>query len=289
MSPIKRIGAVLFVYAIYYSTRIVRKQIYLSNTRLSQFVLQRKGEFRNYKRLNSKLSSKELDAFLTDKIPFYRLLDSSESMLFRNRLLLLLRTKWFVGRQGITVSDEMMLTFGALMVQVTFGLNNFLFPHFHRIAIFPDIFYSKLFERYVKGLTVYHTGIILVSWPHVEHGIDNEHDKINLGLHELAHALYLDYFEHRNMLNGFDRWTNKALRVFERMQLNSKDFFLREYAATNIHEFWAVCVEHFFEAPIEFREQLPELYSEMCRILKQDVAALIDRLPNDYYSKAKIA
>ncbi len=289
MSPIKRIGAVLFIYAIYYSTRIVRKQINLGNFRLNQYVLQRNGELRNYKRLNNKLSSKELDAFLTDKIPFYRLLDSSESMLFRNRLLLLLRTKWFVGRQGINVSDEMILTFGALMVQVTFGLNNFLFPHFQRIAIFPDIFYSKLFERYVKGLTVYHTGIILVSWPHVEHGIDNEHDKINLGLHELAHALYLDYFEHRNMLNGFDRWTNKALRVFEKMQLNSKDFFLREYAATNIHEFWAVCVEHFFEAPIEFREQLPELYSEMCKILKQDVAALIDRLPNDYYSKAKIA
>lgn len=277
MSPIKRIGAVLLVYAVYYSTRIARKQIYLGNTKLSQFVLQRNGELRNYKRLNNKLSTKELDAFLTDKVPFYRLLDSSESMLFRNRLLLLLRTKWFVGKQGITVSDEMMLTFGALMVQVTFGLNNFLFPHFHRIAIFPDVFYSKLFERYVKGLTVYHTGIILVSWPHLEHGIDNEHDKINLGLHELAHALYLDYFEHRNMLNGFDRWTSKALRVFEKMQLNSKDFFLREYAATNIHEFWAVCVEHFFEAPIEFREQLPELYSEMCRILKQDVAALFDR------------
>lgn len=277
MSPIKRIGAVLLVYAVYYSTRIVRRQLYFKNTRLNQIVLQRNGELRNYRRLNYKPNSKELDDFLTQKIPFYRLLDSTESMLFRNRVLLLLRTKWFIGRQGIDVSDEVILTFGALMVQVTFGFKNFLFPHFHRIAIFPNVFYSKLFERYVKGLTVYHTGIILVSWPDLEHGIGNEHDKINLGLHELAHALYLDYFDHRNMLNGFDQWTNKALKVFEKMQLNRKDFFLREYAATNIHEFWAVCVEHFFEAPIEFREQLPELYAEMCSILKQDVAALFDR------------
>ncbi|MEX1189920.1 MAG: zinc-dependent peptidase [Bacteroidia bacterium] len=289
MSPIKRVGAVLLVYAVYYSTRIIRKQLYFSNTRLKQILLLKQGDLNHYRRLDYKPNVKELDAFLTEKIPFYRLLDTNESIVFRNRLLLLLRTKWFVGRQGIDINNEMILTFGALMIQVTFGFNNFLFPHFHRVAIFPDIFYSRLFERYVKGLTVYHTGIILVSWPHLEHGIDNESDKINLGLHELAHALYLDYFEHRNMLNGFDRWTTKALQVFKEMQLNSKDFFLREYAATNIHEFWAVCVEHYFEAPLEFRERLPELYKEMCRILKQDVAARHDRFPSSYISTEKTA
>jgi Mlc titration factor MtfA (ptsG expression regulator) len=283
--PLKRIGAILVVYAVYYSSKAVRRQVILRGLFLPP-VLYDRQDYKYYTRLKHRQSQAELHEFLLQKIPFYRLLNAKDSSIFRTRLILILRTKWFIGRQGIEINNEMMLTFGALMVQVTFGFNNFLFPHFQRIAIFPDIFYSKLFERYVKGLTVYHTGIILLSWPHLEHGIDDEHDKINLGIHELAHALYLDYFEHKNMLNGFDRWTSKALKVFEKMQLNSKDFFLREYAATNIHEFWAVCVEHFFEAPIEFREQLPELYGEMCRILNQDMAARFDSIHQDnYYTK----
>ena len=45
---------------------------------------------------------------------------------------------------------------------------------------------------------------------------------------------------------------------------------MREYAASNIDEFWAVCVEHFYEAPEEFCRNLPELYQAMCSILGID-------------------
>lgn len=280
MLPLKKIRAILVIYAVFYTSKAVRRQV-MHRGFFLPLVFSNRKDYRDYRRLNDRLSKSELHELLFQKIPFYRLLDANDSCIFRTRLVLLLKTKWFLGRQGIKLNNEMMLTIGALMVQVTFGFNNFLFPHFQRIAIFPDIFYSKLFERYVRGLTVYHTGVILLSWPHVEHGIDDEHDKINLGIHELAHAIYLDYFEHKNMLKGFDRWTSKALKVFKKMQLNSKDFFLREYAATNIHEFWAVCVEHFFEAPVEFREQLPELYAEMCKILNQDMAARFDSISQD--------
>ncbi len=45
---------------------------------------------------------------------------------------------------------------------------------------------------------------------------------------------------------------------------------LGDYAATNYHEFWAVSVEVFFENPVQFRHELPDLYEAMARVLNQD-------------------
>jgi len=46
---------------------------------------------------------------------------------------------------------------------------------------------------------------------------------------------------------------------------------LGSYAATNYQEFWAVCVENFFERPSTFKIQLPELYDAICKLLNQDM------------------
>ena len=56
------------------------------------------------------------------------------------------------------------------------------------------------------------------------------------------------------------------------MRLGTDSHFLRNYASTNIEEFWACSVECFFEAPIEFKKNIPDLYSKMCQVLKQDMA-----------------
>jgi Mlc titration factor MtfA (ptsG expression regulator) len=53
------------------------------------------------------------------------------------------------------------------------------------------------------------------------------------------------------------------------MQEGGKNL-LGDYAATNYHEFWAVSVEVFFENPVQFRHELPELYEAMSRVLNQD-------------------
>lgn len=234
------------------------------------------GRFDGYRRLTDFPEDIQLHRFLSASFSYYLLLSSDEQSLFRLRLTSMLKTKWFAGREGVEVTDSMILLIGATMIQITFGINRFYFPRFSRIVIFPDVFYSRLFEQDVRGMTIYHTGIILISWPHFEYGVSNDSDKINLGLHELAHALYLDYFEHRRMLYGFDEWTRLAEPIFMEMQRNQGHPFLRAYAGRNIHEFWSVSVEHFFEAPFEFRERLPGLYRAMCKILRQDVAARVD-------------
>jgi hypothetical protein len=56
------------------------------------------------------------------------------------------------------------------------------------------------------------------------------------------------------------------------MQCDGKKNVLRPYAATNLEEFWAVSVECFFEAPIEFKRSIPQLYHKTGAILNQDMA-----------------
>lgn len=229
-------------------------------------------EFGSYHQLGAFPSDDALHKFLITAFHYYQLLSRIEQLKFRNRLKILLRSKWFAGRQGLEVTDSMMLILGATMVQISFGLRRFYFPQFSRVVVFPDVFYSRLFERDLKGLTVYHAGVVLISWPDFEEGYSNPSDKINLGLHEFAHALYLDYYGHRSMKNGFSRWTDVAEFHFNQMQYQTEGHFLRKYAASNIHEFWAVCIEHFFEAPVEFKQELPQLYEATSRVLRQDMA-----------------
>lgn len=231
-----------------------------------------------YSKISEIPAPDKLHAFLLKQFPYYLLISESEKAIFRSRLEVLLKNKWFIAKDGLNLHDVMILFVCASMVQLTFGLKNFEFPRFNKIALFPDTFYSGMIEQEVKGLTVYHSGLVIMSWPHAYDGHKNPSDKINLILHEMAHALYLDYFGNRRMLFGFDDWQQTAYLEFETMERNENHPFLRAYASTNIHEFWAVCIEHFFEAPQEFRQHLPKLYRSMCKILNQDIASRIDQL-----------
>jgi Mlc titration factor MtfA (ptsG expression regulator) len=53
------------------------------------------------------------------------------------------------------------------------------------------------------------------------------------------------------------------------------DTMLDNYAATNYNEFWAVCVETFFEKPGQLNEQMPELYEALSDLLNQNLLETI--------------
>jgi len=271
----------IFWIFIFYFIVVIVVALRYSNENNNQFVPLDDGEVLNiegYSRISEIPTPDKLHAFLLKQFHYYKLLEEPNQQKFRDRLQVLLKNKWFIAKEDLELHDVMILFTCASMVQITFGLKEFTFPRFNKIALFPDTYYSRMIEREVKGLTVYHSGLVIMSWPHAYDGHVNPTDKINLILHEMAHALYLDYFGNRGMLFGFDEWQEKAYSEFESMARYEEHPFLRNYARTNIHEFWAVCIEHFFEAPQEFRKQLPELYRAMSKILNQDIAARIDQL-----------
>ncbi len=215
-------------------------------------------------------------------IPYYRGLSEEGKKKFVNRLFVFMNNKEFAGMHGLMVTEEMKVLISATAVQLTFGLTKYKLSNLETIVIFPDIFTLGGTKTEYKGATS--QGRMYLSWQAFREGNANATDKVNLGLHEMTHALKLSlsvgvgfdiYFANR-----IDIWESVAKGELEKLR-NQAEEFLRPYGKTNMAEFFAVCSEAFFESPKEFSKQLPELYNYIVFLLNQD--------PNNVNDDYKVA
>lgn len=225
---------------------------------------------------NTRISRKDyvmVHTFLHKRMEYYRNLSPIGRARFINRIHRFLMTKDFVGKEGLVVTEEMKVLIAGSAVQLTYGLDKYILNHYHTIMVFPRIFYSRLLNQKLKGATSTR-GTMAFSWEDFLEGYANEHDGINLGLHEMAHALKFDVthgdfkFDHHFKAYA-DNWSTQVYPVFKALRSGSLDF-LRKYGGTNMDEFFSVCVEHFFEVPEQFKTRLPHMYRHLVKMLKQD-------------------
>ena len=209
---------------------------------------------------------------------YYRHLSPQGRVRFMNRLVEFMLSKRWEGWEGIVVAEDMKVLISASATQLTFGMQHYVFPHFHTIRVYPKAYYYKLTNQYFKGGTS-ESGVISLSWKHFIEGYEDPSDRLNLGLHEWAHALKIDLaseddFDSR-FVNYLDNWETISYPEFSKMH-DGKPSFLRAYAGTNMHEFFAVCIEHFFEVPVQFKVHLPVIYHHLCLLLNQDPSNVAD-------------
>jgi MtfA peptidase len=232
---------------------------------------------------------KSYDAILQQYIPYYRSLSVAEKDRFLKRTLIFKATKHF---EFVEMEEEehMSLLISASAIQLTFGLEHFLMDHFQKIYIMKRDYHFGLFNVPFQG-HVSDDGIYL-SWNNFLRSYANYADGDNVGLHEMAHALsYVNFPEHEHdgedeafQLRWFKTFNTIGRQVFNRLQAGETTL-LGTYAATNYQEFWAVCVENFFERPVSFKIQLPELYDAICKLLNQDMlkpGILLEAIVDDY-------
>lgn len=206
--------------------------------------------------------------------PYYSALTRAQQRKFEKRVSNFILRKRFVPRgAGFVITKAMQVRIAACATQVSFGLWPIYFTHFKTILVYPDRYYSDIFKRYHTG-EVSMRGFIVLSWKDFEAGYSNYSDGYNLGLHEMAHALHLE----NGIRNAeYDFLNQEYLQRFhhiaeqERAQrAQQEEGFLRLYACTDSHEFFAVCVESFFERPQKFNQQHPDLYQALTKLLHQD-------------------
>lgn len=214
----------------------------------------------------------QIDSFFASRFTYYKKLDAEGRAKFIYRSLEFMEDWEFEGRRGVVVDHAKKLLVCGAAAQLTYGLDNFRLDYFHSIFLYPDTFYSDLAEAEVKGLT-YSTGQVAFSWKDFEEGFRIDTDGYNLGLHEMAHALEVNH----KKLSRSDKVVDLYFADFiENSVYQHKLFvkrgggFLRERALANRHEFFAVCVENFFEVPQEFRKNLPDIYNHLCILLNQN-------------------
>jgi Mlc titration factor MtfA (ptsG expression regulator) len=214
---------------------------------------------------------------LASSFVYYQHLSPENKQVFERRVQTFIDMKTFIVRsESLSLTAEMKVLIAACAIQLTFGLPGIYFRHFHRILVYPDDYYSTITNKYHQG-EVNRAGVIVLSWKNFLSGYANERDGRNLGLHEMAHALLLE----DTIVNGefefldgqhLEAWNELAHR--ELQQIQEGNTFFRAYGATNIHEFFAVAVEVYFERPRELVNYDPSIYESLKNLLNQDILAL---------------
>ncbi len=215
----------------------------------------------------------DINQFLLKYSVYYKELSPDLQLIFVKRVKKFIRSKLFIGQNGIgEISQQMQVLIASKAIQVTFGFPSVYLATFSTIFVFPDAYKSESGLMY-KG-EVHPKGYIKISWKHLIEGIAIPDDGRNVALHEMAHALHIE--NHTD--NGFYLFIKpkylvelKQFYIAYKELIITNDTFIRSYAATNFPEFFAVCVELFFEKPKEFFEFDNELFALMSKILNQKV------------------
>lgn len=210
---------------------------------------------------------------------YYRMLSPDQKILYGYRIIKFLEDKEFVKKDSLDINNMVRVLIADSAVKLTAGLKYFKFSDFEKIILFKGEFYSDVTKLWEKG-EANPRGAIVMSWKDFLEGDLNDHDNINLGLHEYAHALMIQslhqdktsdaYFD--SMIGEYED-TSKAPGYMEKIKASN---IFRNYAFRNNMEFFAVAVEHFFETPCEFHKANAELYSLISRMLNQDTAAMFE-------------
>ena len=208
---------------------------------------------------------------ISSLLPYFNQLNESNKQKFLKRVYNFRKSKSF-HFHGLDAQEEIMILVSAASIQTSFGLKNYLLPFFKEIYILSDAYQAlEAKELYIGHVSP--TGIY-ISWKHFVQGFADYSDGMNVALHEMAHALYHESFSKETGIDwDFRKDFEKLPAVFGPIMTRAiveKKSYLRGYAFTNFHEFWAVSVEYFFENSQGLKDNLPQLYTILCDTLNQD-------------------
>jgi MtfA peptidase len=204
-----------------------------------------------------------------------------QKLSFENKQKFLSRLQQFIkGKQFYIYADkgykEMPVLISAAAIQITLGLEEFMLPYFTNIIIHPDAYLADNPLRVLMGNVQGHS--ITLSWKHFLDDYKNPSDGKNVGLHEMAHALQVQYlFTKRNRTNDFREDFEHYDRVDDHvLQSNDpKKGLFDAYALKDKNELWATSVELFFERPVDLKLDYPELYDSIMLVLNQDPVSML--------------
>lgn len=209
---------------------------------------------------------------------FYKSLPAESKLIFEKKVNQFIYSKDFIPRGISEITDEMEALISAAAVQLTFGLPDVTLMHFDKILIYPNDYYSTINRQYHKGEVNPQFRSIVLSWHHFVEGFANPTDGINLGLHEMAHALKLENLiqnEEYDFFNEeeYEKWQVLAKKEMSNILSGGESIF-RKYASVNEGEFFAVSMEVYFEQPHQLYKYNQELYKTLSNLLQQDVIKL---------------
>ena len=211
-----------------------------------------------------KITGKER-RFIAGFLKPYHQFDTQAKRQFLKRFAWLKSKKKFVFYGTISNKEEIKAYVVSSAVLLTMGMKGFQYRNsVRRIIVYPSQYFSKINKQHHLGEYNPRLKTLVFAADALKQGFDIPNDGVNLGIHELSHALC---YEMRP--NG--KWENrrfhvglKKLREFlkdrEALEKLSKEDFFRDYAYRNVFEFFAVLTECYVESPSQLKTLYPQLY-----------------------------
>jgi Mlc titration factor MtfA (ptsG expression regulator) len=233
---------------------------------------------------------REWERVLHENCGFYARLTDADRAELRRKMLVFLDEKHFEGCRGVEITDEIRVTIAAHACLLLLHRQTDFFPYLVTILVYPSSFLVEVTQVDERGFmwrdTMHNAGEswdrgnVIVAWDIAKHGALDPRDGLNVLLHEFTHQL--DAEDGRTegapmMATRADRqaWAKVMQAEYNRLIEDveaDRETLLDDYGTTNPAEFFAVCVETFFEKPRQMKAEHADLYAQLVKYFAQDPA-----------------
>jgi hypothetical protein len=220
---------------------------------------------------------------LESHVAFFRALPVDEKERFRQLVKVFLAEVRITGIQT-EVNDTVRVLVAASAAIPIFGFHDWEYHRLGEVLVYPDSFSEEYqttgsTDENILGMVGLKQirGVMILSKPSLLAGFDTPSARDNVGIHEFAHLVELE--EAENGLppevpwQAVKHWVEYVARELSHPSRNHS--YIRGYAYTNEHEFFAVLAEYFFKSPELLREKDPQLYEMLQKMFHQDTASLL--------------
>jgi Mlc titration factor MtfA (ptsG expression regulator) len=222
-------------------------------------------------------------------------LDAAERAHLGELIDRLLADKGWEAARGSTLTDENCTVIAGQAALVVLGLDLDVYRDVRAIIVHSTTVVSRaprpgpvagvLTEEPIDLLGEAHQqrGPVVLAWDAVLEDARHPGTGRNVVIHEFAHKL--------DMLDGlidgtppvrgreaYARWVAVCTAEYQQLRAGGRDPLLRDYAAQDPGEFFAVAAEVFFDQPELMRDLKPDLYGVFVDYFRQDPAARRGRI-----------
>jgi Mlc titration factor MtfA (ptsG expression regulator) len=224
-------------------------------------------------------------------LPFLARWSAADLEALRRMTSLFLDEKEFAGAGGLEVTDAMAVHIAVQACLPVLRLGLQPYRGFVGIVVHPDEVVATRevmdddgvvhnYDEVLSGEAM-EGGPLMLSWTDVHAAGESADWAYNVVIHEFAHVIDMGDGEADGVPPLSDaesrrRWRELIQAEYEqfcRWTDEGRDTVLDPYGASEIGEFFAVAVEAFFVAPVDMREQHPQLYALFAGYFQQDPAA----------------
>jgi Mlc titration factor MtfA (ptsG expression regulator) len=205
---------------------------------------------------------------LLRQFPFYSKLSPALKRHFEERVAGFFYSKEYLGAEGIVVKDHMKLLISCYAAQVSFGLKDASFSSLKRIIIYPRQFYSESSKKLISWTM--DANSISFSWN--DFFVELRRDMDNaIGLVMMAAAIKKEYGS--RFLEKIFSNADSFMKVYSNFDKKENVLFPESDFASK-EEFLNACIKYYFTSPMLLKNQYPEIFKRIDKLLYQDVVKL---------------